>query len=144
MPTLKQLIARRDKAEEALAKETERIHNVLDNQGWGHGMRCSHTGCSFKKEDKLKERIRNLNAQIAEMKEKEKEYIVAEEYLHGETGDVDDSTILFSTCDEKEAQEYAENHVINDRRPTQVAIWEMEDGSCRDSWVVKRNFNENI
>lgn len=73
MTTLKQLIARRDRAEEALAKETERIHNILDNQGWGHGMRCSNTGCSFKKEDTLKERIRNLNAQIAEMKKKEED-----------------------------------------------------------------------
>jgi len=72
----------------------------------------------------------------------EKEYIVAEEYLHGETGDVDDSTILFSTYDEQEAQEYAEKHEIHDHRQTQVAIWEMEDGSCRDSWIVKMNFKE--
>ena len=71
----------------------------------------------------------------------EKEYIVAEEYLHGETGDVDDSTILFSTYDENEAREYAENHVINDHRMTQVAIWEMEDESCTDSWTVKDNFS---
>lgn len=72
----------------------------------------------------------------------DKEYIVAEEYLHGETGDVEDSAILFSTYDEDEAQGYAEKHVINDHRMTQVAIWEMEDGSCRDSWVIKRNFEQ--
>lgn len=72
----------------------------------------------------------------------EKEYIVAEEYLHGETGDVDDSTILFSTFDEKEAQEYAEKHEIHDHRNTQVAIWEMEGDSCRDSWIVKKNFKD--
>ena len=72
----------------------------------------------------------------------EKEYIVAEEYLHGETGDVDDSTILFSTFDEQEAKEYAEKHVINDRRLTQVAIWKMENDSCQDSWIVKNNFKD--
>ena len=75
--------------------------------------------------------------------EPDKEFIVAEEYLNGETGDVDDSTILFSTFDEQEAQEYAEKHEIHDHRPTQVAIWEMEDGSCRDSWIIKKNFKEN-
>ena len=65
----------------------------------------------------------------------EKEYIVAEEYLHGETGDVEDSSILFSTFDQKEAEEYADKHVINDHRPTQVAIWEMENDSCQGSWM---------
>lgn len=74
----------------------------------------------------------------------DKEYIVAEEYLRRETGDVEDSTILFSTYDEKEAQEYAEKHEIDDLRDTQVAIWEMEDGSCRDSWIIKKNFTDKI
>lgn len=72
----------------------------------------------------------------------EKEYIVAEEYLNGETGDVDDSTILFSTFDETEANEYAEKHEIHDHRLTQVAVWEMEDGFCRDSWIIKKNFED--
>ena len=73
----------------------------------------------------------------------DKEYIVAEEYLNSETGDVEDSTILFSTYDEQEAREYAGKHEIQDHRKTQVAIWEMEEGSCRDSWIVKKNFQEN-
>lgn len=56
---------------------------------------------------------------------------------------MDDSTILFSTYDETEAREYAEKHVINDHRMTQVAIWEMKDERCCDSWIVKANFKNN-
>ena len=85
------------------------------------------------------ENIRIKNSETVS-RSSDKEYIVAEEYLNGETGDVDDSTILFSTFDEKEAQEYAEKHEIHDHRMTQVAIWEMEEGSCRDSWIMKKNF----
>ena len=52
------------KLEESLSKEQERQHRVLENQGWGHAMRCVKTGVSFRKEDELKEKIRAVKEQL--------------------------------------------------------------------------------
>ena len=50
--------------EESLHKEQERQHQVLKNQGWGHAMRCVKTGVSFRREDELKEKIREVKEQL--------------------------------------------------------------------------------
>lgn len=61
--TLEKRMAR---LEESLYKEQERQHMVLENQGWGHSMRCVNTGVSFKREDELKDKIRKVKEQLAE------------------------------------------------------------------------------
>lgn len=55
---------RLSKLEESLYKEQERQHRVLENQGWGHAMRCVKTGISFRREDELKEKIRVVKEQL--------------------------------------------------------------------------------
>ncbi len=52
------------KLEESLYKEQERQHRVLENQGWGHAMRHVKTGISFRREDELKEKIREVKEQL--------------------------------------------------------------------------------
>ena len=57
---------RLERLEESLRKEQERQHSVLERQGFGHAMRNTRTGVSFKREDELKEKIRKVKEQLAE------------------------------------------------------------------------------
>ena len=53
--------------EESLRKEQDRQHRVLENQGWGHSMRCVKSGVSFRREDELKEKIEKVKSMLKEM-----------------------------------------------------------------------------
>ena len=57
---------RLERLEESLRKEQERKHSVLNRQGWGHAMTHVKTGVSFRREDELKEKIRDIKEQLAE------------------------------------------------------------------------------
>lgn len=57
---------RLSRLEESLRKEQDRQHRVLENQGWGHSMRCVKSGVSFRREDELKEKIEKVKEQLAE------------------------------------------------------------------------------
>ena len=61
--TLENRLAR---LEESLRKEQERQHAVLERQGFGHAMRNTRTGVSFRREDELKEKIRDIKEQLRE------------------------------------------------------------------------------
>ena len=63
------LMKRLGKLEERLHIERLRLHRVIDNTGWGTGMRRVKTSPSFRKESELmrkieilKDRIRKLDA----------------------------------------------------------------------------------
>lgn len=53
--------------EAALSKERERLRNVINNIGWGTGMRCTKCTPSFKKEDELLAKIKNIKTELAEL-----------------------------------------------------------------------------
>lgn len=53
----------------SLSKEQERTTKVMNNIGWGTGMRCTKCTPSFRKEDELKEKIRILKMQLLELKQ---------------------------------------------------------------------------
>lgn len=57
---------RLERLEESLRNEQERQHSVLERQGFGHAMRNTRIGVSFKREDELKEKIRKVKEQLAE------------------------------------------------------------------------------
>lgn len=57
---------RLERLEESLRKEQERQHSVLNRQGWGHSMTHVKTGVSFRREDELKEKIRDIKEQLSE------------------------------------------------------------------------------
>ena len=57
---------RLERLEDSLRKEQERQHSVLERQGFGHAMRNTRIGVSFKREDELKEKIRKVKEQLAE------------------------------------------------------------------------------
>ena len=59
--TLEKRLAR---LEESLSKERDRQHRFIESQGWGHAMRCVKTGVSFRREDELKEKIREVKEQL--------------------------------------------------------------------------------
>lgn len=61
--TLEKRLAR---LEESLRKEQERQHAVLERQGFGHAMRNTRIGVSFRREDELKEKIRDIKEQLRE------------------------------------------------------------------------------
>lgn len=53
----------------SLSKEQERTTKVMNNIGWGTGVRCTKCTPSFRKEDELKEKIRILKMQLLELKQ---------------------------------------------------------------------------
>ena len=53
--------------EDSLSKEQTRTTQVMNNIGWGTGMRCTKCTPSFRKEDELKEKIRTIKAELAEL-----------------------------------------------------------------------------
>ncbi len=56
---------RLEQLEEKLYLERLRQHRVIDNIGWGKGMRCSRCTPSFQREDRLKERIEETRRLLA-------------------------------------------------------------------------------
>ena len=53
--------------EESLSKEKARTTRVMNNIGWGTGMRCTKCTPSFRREDELKGKIHVLESQIKEL-----------------------------------------------------------------------------
>lgn len=64
--SLKTLYKRRDSLQAQLDKEREHQHAVMERIGWGAGMRRTHVAPSFAKEDRLKERLAQVERQIRE------------------------------------------------------------------------------
>lgn len=69
MSKKKEVLERRlARLESSLSKEQTRITQVMNNIGWGTGMRCTKCTPSFRKEDELKEKIRLIKTELAELK----------------------------------------------------------------------------
>lgn len=56
---------RLERLEKSLYKEKMRLHSVIDNTGWGAGMRRTKCTPSFRRETELQEKIRNVKQLIA-------------------------------------------------------------------------------
>lgn len=56
--------------EESLSKEQARTTRVMNNIGWGTGMRCTKCTPSFRREDELKEKIRNVKTELSNLESK--------------------------------------------------------------------------
>lgn len=54
--------------ESSLSKEQARTTQVMNNIGWGTGMRCSKRTPSFRKEDELKEKIQLVKKELTQLK----------------------------------------------------------------------------
>ena len=57
---------RLERLEESLRKEQERQHAVLERQGFGFAMRNTRIGVSFRREDELKDKIRDIKEKLRE------------------------------------------------------------------------------
>lgn len=53
--------------EQALCKERERLTRVSNNIPWGAGMRRTKCTPSFRKEDEIKEKIKEVKAALAKL-----------------------------------------------------------------------------
>lgn len=62
--TQEQLKAKLEKLEERLFQEQCRLHQQINNIGWGAGMRRIHVTPSFKKEDAIKRQIEKIKKQL--------------------------------------------------------------------------------
>lgn len=62
---LKRRLAR---LESSLSKEQARTTQVMNNIGWGTGMRRTKCTPSFRKEDELKEKIRLVKKDLTQLK----------------------------------------------------------------------------
>lgn len=58
---------RLEKLKERLHIERQRLHRVIDNTGWGSGMRCVKTTPSFRKENELMRKIEILQDRIRKL-----------------------------------------------------------------------------
>lgn len=71
MNNKKYLLERRlARLEESLSKEQARTTRVMNNTGWGTGMRCTKCTPSFRREDELKEKIRNVKTELSNLESK--------------------------------------------------------------------------
>lgn len=71
MNNKKYLLERRlARLEESLSKEQARTTRVMNNIGWGTGMRCTKCTPSFCREDELKEKIRNVKTELSNLESK--------------------------------------------------------------------------
>ena len=69
MSKQKEVLERRlARLEESLSKEQARTTRVMNNIGWGTGMRCTKCTPSFRKEDELKEKIQGIKAELEKLK----------------------------------------------------------------------------
>ena len=65
----KEVLERRlSRLEESLSKEQARTTQVMNNIGWGTGMRCTKCTPSFRKEDELKDKIWNVKTELEKLK----------------------------------------------------------------------------
>lgn len=48
----------------SLYKERERLRKVINNIGWGKGMRCTKCTPSFRREDELLQKINEIKSQL--------------------------------------------------------------------------------
>jgi len=64
MKALNALYKRKDKLESMYYTERDRLHKVGNNIGWGAGMRRTKCTPSFRKEDEIIEKLRQINEQI--------------------------------------------------------------------------------
>ncbi len=68
MSKKKEVLERRlARLESSLSKEQARTTQVMNNIGCGTGMRCTKCTPSFRKEDELKEKIRLVKTELAEL-----------------------------------------------------------------------------
>lgn len=58
------LLKRLEKLEARLYDEKMRLHRMIDNTGWGAGMRCTKCTPSFRLEDELKNKIEIVKSQL--------------------------------------------------------------------------------
>lgn len=56
-----------ERCEDALRKEQERQHSVLNSQGWGYGMTHTRIGVSDRRENELKSRLAKLRTELASL-----------------------------------------------------------------------------
>ena len=56
---------RLERLEESLYKEKMRLHGVIDNTGWGTGTRRTKCTPSFRREEELGAKIKNVKQLIA-------------------------------------------------------------------------------
>lgn len=56
---------RLERLETSLYKEKRRLHGVIGDTGWGAGMRRTRCTPSFRREEELEEKIRNVKQLIA-------------------------------------------------------------------------------
>ena len=60
---------RLERLEESRSKENARLTRVMNNIGWGAGMRRTKCTPSFAKRDSIDEKIRNVKRLLAECKD---------------------------------------------------------------------------
>lgn len=63
------LLNRLARLEVSLSKEKERTTRVMNNIGWGTGMRCTKCTPSFRRENELIEKIQTVKNQLKELEE---------------------------------------------------------------------------
>ena len=69
MSKQKEVLERRlARLEESLSTEAARTTRLMNNIGWGTGMRCTKCTPSFRKEDELKVRIQGVKAELENLK----------------------------------------------------------------------------
>jgi hypothetical protein len=61
---LQKLLNRKERLEASYAKASSESTRKFSNLGWGHGMRCSKINISFTKEDRIKEKLREVEYEI--------------------------------------------------------------------------------
>ena len=63
----KTLQNRLKRLEERLYNEKLRLHRMIDDMGWGTGMRCAKCTPSFRKEDELKAQIDKVRTELKKL-----------------------------------------------------------------------------
>lgn len=67
MTKKKEALQRRlERLEASLCKEQGRLRNVINNIGWGTGMKCTKCTPSFRKEDEIMAKIAEVKALLKE------------------------------------------------------------------------------
>lgn len=69
MKNKKEVLERRlARYKHSLFKEQQRLHGVINNIGWGTGMRCTKCTPSFRREDEIKAKIQEVESQLSELR----------------------------------------------------------------------------
>lgn len=68
MRNKKEALKRRlERLKDSLFKEQQRLRGVINNIGWGTGMRCTKCTPSFRREDEIKAKIKEVETQLSEL-----------------------------------------------------------------------------